>query len=213
MPEAGEAEFRYRVWFLKDEYLRLLGHLDTIRIIERALRQVELPLAYTEGFSKKPKLITSPPLPLGFTSRMELMDFSTLEPIDEAETLAMLKEATSPRRVFHKLRALGKDEPALSKCVHSMLVEQVFVNPARELFLDEDIFAGFVDSLEGERKRLLKGLIGWGVTDGLLKLNAEVRVNVLPLSKLTKEIASHFGADFVTGERVMLMREDGGLAF
>ena len=94
-----------------------------------------------------------------------------------------------------------------------MLVDLVFVNKARELFLDEDMFSEFIDSLDGERKQLLKGLKGWGVTDGLLKLNAEVRVNVLPLSKLTKEIAAHFGADFVTGERVMLMREDGGLAF
>lgn len=213
MSKPGDSEFRYRAWFLKDEFLRLLGHLDTIRIIERALRQIELPLAYTEGFSKKPKLITSPPLPLGFTSRMELLDFSTTEPVSVDDTLETLVKATSPRRVFHKLRLLEEDESSLSKRVHSMLVELVFVNPARKLFLDEGAFAGFIDSLEGERKQLLKGLIGWGVSSGLLKLNAEVRVNVLPLSRLAKEIASHFKAEFIVGERVLLMREDGGLAF
>jgi hypothetical protein len=213
MPTEKDAEHRYRLWYLKDEVVRLLGHLDTVRIVERMLRQAELPLVYTEGFSRKPKLTTCPPLPLGYTSRMELLDFHTYEKLDTNDALARLRKAAVPRSLFHKLRRLTEKELPLSKCLHSMLVELVFVNSDREEFLNEDCFATFLGGLSEEQLPAVKGMLGWGISAGRLKLNALVRGETMPLAKLTKVVREHFGADFVTGERVMFLREDGSLAY
>ncbi|NOY87955.1 MAG: TIGR03960 family B12-binding radical SAM protein [FCB group bacterium] len=70
---------RVRIRWGKNAPFRYMGHLDNMRLIERALRRARLPIAYSEGFSPKMKLSFGPPLPLGFTSETELVDltFST----------------------------------------------------------------------------------------------------------------------------------------
>src|SRR4030042_6498720 len=124
MPKQGEQqEHRYRLWYLKDEVLRFVGHLDTVKLVERALRRAELPLAYTEGFAQKPKFITCPPLPVGFTSRMELLDFALVKPLGTVDMLKNLQSVSEPREVFHKLRPLRPAEHRLNRAVYSLLVE------------------------------------------------------------------------------------------
>jgi len=206
-------EHPYRLWYLKDEVLRFVGHLDTVKLVERALRKADLPLVFTEGYSRKPKLITCPPLPVGFTSRMELLDFALTEPLGTGDLLQKLQEASEPRELFHKLRPLGPSELRLNRVVHSALLELVFLNKEKQEFLTEEAFAEFLRRDTGAEKELARGLLGWGVSNGRLRINAGVRISVLPLAKLTKAVAAHFHADFAGGERVMLLREDGGLAF
>jgi radical SAM-linked protein len=63
---------RIRVKYKKD--LPFIGHLDMVRLWERALRRTELPAAYSEGFNPRQKLSFGPPLPLGFTSDCEYLD-------------------------------------------------------------------------------------------------------------------------------------------
>jgi hypothetical protein len=213
MPKPGVTEYRYRLWYLKDSVTCLLGHLDTVRMVERTLRQAALPLVFTEGFSKKPKLTTCPPLPLGYTSRMELLDFHTHDPLDAPAVLESLRSSSAPRTMFHKLRQLDEEDLPLAKCLYSMLVELVFMNEERVEFIDRGMFDGFVGKLRDEQPSLLKGLLGWGITSGRLNMYAQVRGEVMGLSKFAKAIAEHFSAEFITGERVLFLREDGGLAF
>ncbi len=212
-PSSEQKEYRYRLWYLKDEVLRFVGHLDTVKLVERALRGAELPLIHTKGFSKKPKFITSPPLPLGYTSRMELLDFALTEPRNPGDVLKATSKFSQPRELFHKLRPLGDDEPRLNSVLHSMLVELVFVNEANEEFLNEELFEEFLQALGKEKSSFTHGLLGWGITDSRLKLNASVRKDAMPLSKFSKVMTAYFQARFVGGERVMLLKEDGGLAF
>ena len=47
---------RVRIRFSKLGKVRFTSHRDTARIWERALRRVEAPVAYTEGFSPRPRL-------------------------------------------------------------------------------------------------------------------------------------------------------------
>jgi radical SAM-linked protein len=208
-----QEEHRYRLWYLKDEVLRFVGHLDTVKLVERALRRAELPLVHTTGFSKKPRIIVSPPLPLGYTSRMELMDFALAEPREAEQLLNAITKLSQPRELFHKLRLLDNDEPKLSSVLHSMLVELAFVNQEKREFLTEKAVEEFMQALGKEKPNYTHGLLGWGVADGRLKLSASIRQDALPLSKFTKVLAEYFQARFVGGERIMLLKEDGGLAF
>lgn len=63
---------RIRIKYKKE--LKFIGHLDMVRLWERALRRTDLPSAYSEGFNPRQKLSFGPPLPLGFTSDCEYLD-------------------------------------------------------------------------------------------------------------------------------------------
>ena len=65
---------RIRVTFIKQGALRYTGHLDLHKLWERAARRAELPLAYSQGFHPQPKMNMAAALPLGFSSRCEVMD-------------------------------------------------------------------------------------------------------------------------------------------
>lgn len=65
---------RIRITFSKQGALRYTGHLDLHRLWERAARRAELPLAYSQGFHPQPKMNLAAALPLGFSSRCEVLD-------------------------------------------------------------------------------------------------------------------------------------------
>ena len=65
---------RFRVGFGRGAQLRFITHLDLMRFWERALRRAEVDVAYSEGFSPHPQISLAAPLPVGVTSRGELMD-------------------------------------------------------------------------------------------------------------------------------------------
>lgn len=65
---------RIRITFAKQGPLRYTGHLDLHKLWERAARRAELPLAYSQGFHPQPKMNMAAALPLGFSSRCEVLD-------------------------------------------------------------------------------------------------------------------------------------------
>ena len=65
---------RIRITFAKQGALRYTGHLDLHKLWERAARRAELPLAYSQGFHPQPKMNLAAALPLGFSSRCEVLD-------------------------------------------------------------------------------------------------------------------------------------------
>jgi len=66
--------FKVRFRFSRDVSLAHLGHVDWTRSMGRLFRRAELPLAYTQGFSKRPRLSMGPPLPMGCSGRGEYVD-------------------------------------------------------------------------------------------------------------------------------------------
>ena len=65
---------RIRITFAKQGALRYTSHLDLHKLWERAARRAELPLAYSQGFHPQPKMNIAAALPLGFSSRCEVLD-------------------------------------------------------------------------------------------------------------------------------------------
>ena len=78
----NETPVRVRVTYAKGGNLRFIGHLDTQRMFERALRRSKLPLRYTQGFNKHLRINLASALPLGFTSVAEMLDFWMNEPLE-----------------------------------------------------------------------------------------------------------------------------------
>jgi radical SAM-linked protein len=67
---------RLRARFSKAGKVRFTSHRDVARIWERGLRRAGLPVAYTEGFSPRPKLSFGLALSTGYESLGEYLDIS-----------------------------------------------------------------------------------------------------------------------------------------
>ncbi len=76
---------RLRIRFAKIGRVRWTSHRDVARMWERALRRARVPIAYTEGFSPRPKLSFGLALPTGCESRAEYLDVALREPVAPEE--------------------------------------------------------------------------------------------------------------------------------
>ncbi len=72
-----------RIKYSKNGLLRFIGHLDTTRLLTRAIARTSIPELYTRGFSPHMKISYGPPLPLGISGDCEYLDLL----IDEAEAM------------------------------------------------------------------------------------------------------------------------------
>jgi radical SAM-linked protein len=71
-----------RVEYAKLGRLRFIGHLDTARLITRAVRAARLPVRITRGHSPHVEASFGPPLPLGTTGDSEFLDLRLAGPLD-----------------------------------------------------------------------------------------------------------------------------------
>ena len=81
---------RIRITFTKTGPLIYIGNLDLYTMWERAARRAGLNLTYSQGFHPQPKIHLAAPLPLGFSSRCEVLDMRLNEELDLAGLPARL---------------------------------------------------------------------------------------------------------------------------
>ena len=81
----SEVRQRWRLVFARDEEARYLSHLDTVRAWERAFRRGDIPVAVSEGFSPRSKLVFAAPLQLGMLAEHELADLYLAERLSAPE--------------------------------------------------------------------------------------------------------------------------------
>ncbi len=77
----GDAGFPVRLRFGKHGKVRFISHRDVARAFERAFRVEQLPLAFTQGFSPRPKVSFGLALSVGHESDAEYLDFELVEPV------------------------------------------------------------------------------------------------------------------------------------
>ncbi len=120
---------RIRITFTKQGALRYTGHLDLHKLWERAARRAELPLAYSQGFHPQPKMNMAAALPLGFSSRCEVMDMK-LEHDIPLEDLATRLNATLPSGLqVVEVQQVDERAPALQTQVASAEYEVTLTEP------------------------------------------------------------------------------------
>jgi len=69
--------------FTKGDPVRFVGHLDLMRVVERAMRRSRFPIAYSQGFNPRPRMAFASALTLGATSAWELCQLDLAEDLDE----------------------------------------------------------------------------------------------------------------------------------
>jgi len=70
--------------FTKGEALRFVGHLDLMRVMERAMRRSHFPVNFSQGFNPRPRMSFASALTLGATSAGELCQLDLAEDLDAA---------------------------------------------------------------------------------------------------------------------------------
>ncbi|NQV14199.1 TIGR03960 family B12-binding radical SAM protein [bacterium] len=70
-----------RLKFSKTGLASYLGHLDVQNSFIRAISLADIPVVYSQGFNRRPRISTGPALPLGYTSESEYLDILTFRPI------------------------------------------------------------------------------------------------------------------------------------
>jgi radical SAM-linked protein len=73
---------KQRVRFSKLGKVRFLSHRDIARVWERALRRAEVRVAYSEGFSPRPRLSFGLALSTGYESLGEYLDVDLVDDLD-----------------------------------------------------------------------------------------------------------------------------------
>lgn len=94
---------RMRFIFGKDGPARWIGHLDLARTLERAFNRAYIPVAYTQGFNRRPRMQFASALPLGYTSSYEIGDILLSEKMEAGPFRERLMEKMAPG--LHVFRA------------------------------------------------------------------------------------------------------------
>lgn len=110
---------RARITFTKQGPLRYIGHLDLHRLWERAMRRADLPITYSQGFHPQPKISLAAALPLGFSSRGEVLDVRLNEELPVEEITSRLRESLPPDIAIVNVTSVDEREPALQTQVLS----------------------------------------------------------------------------------------------
>jgi len=126
---------RIRITFSKQGALRYTGHLDLHKLWERAARRAELPLAYSQGFHPQPKMNIAAALPLGFSSRCEVLDMRLEQDIPLDGLREKLQQTLPPGIQISAIESVDERAPALQVQVISAEYEVI----ARESGFGSDL--------------------------------------------------------------------------
>jgi radical SAM-linked protein len=114
---AGGPSQRVRLRFEKTGATALLGHLDLIRELPRAVRRAKVRIGYTEGYHPKPDMTFGPALSLGIASLDEYFDVRLIDAPEPAQLLEQLASATCPGLTFVDAARLTDRDPSISAVV------------------------------------------------------------------------------------------------
>lgn len=119
---------RLRVIFRKVGPTRYISHLDVARTWERILNRAKLPVDYSHGFNRRPKIQFATATALGTTSDCEVIDIWFREEVVPDEARIKIEESLAPGIELRSLVQVSLSEPSLQ----AMTRETSFVATIRE---------------------------------------------------------------------------------
>lgn len=87
---------KLRVRYAKRGRLRFTSHRDLARAFERSLRRAGVPMAYSQGFSPRPKVSWSGAVPTGVASEAEYVELQLAEEVEPEVLLTELDPVLPP---------------------------------------------------------------------------------------------------------------------
>lgn len=116
---------KVRVKFSKTGTVKFIGHLDTMRYFQKALRRAQLPVAYSAGFNPHIIMSFAAPLGVGTTSLGEYFDMELVE--DIPTNVIVEKLDASMAEGFHVLSARKVEDGKASKAMSLVAAADYYV--------------------------------------------------------------------------------------
>ncbi|MGD8237805.1 MAG: TIGR03936 family radical SAM-associated protein [Armatimonadota bacterium] len=91
----------------------LMSHLEFARALHRAVRRADLPIAYSKGFSPRPRMSFASPLPVGVTSDGELVAMELLRSVPSLELARALRPQLPDGFELVELQVIARRKKAL----------------------------------------------------------------------------------------------------
>jgi radical SAM-linked protein len=112
-----------RFRFAKRDAMRWLSHLELQSVMERALRRAELPLAFSRGFSPRPKLAFATALPVGLVSEAEWADVELVERLEVSDFAQRLAEELPDGLQLLEAQEVALNAPSLMSSLRESVYE------------------------------------------------------------------------------------------
>lgn len=114
---------RLRIRFSKHGKIRFTSHRDVARIWSRTLRRVGLPVAYSAGFSPRPRISFGLALPTGYESDAEYLDViikaGSVLPVSETSLKEALTKALPTGMVVQAIAPIDRKTVSLQQSVET----------------------------------------------------------------------------------------------
>jgi radical SAM-linked protein len=117
----GDTGFPVRLMYTKRGKIRWISHRDVARAMERAFRVTQLPLAFSEGFSPRPKVSFGLALSTGHESDAEYLDLEFLHEVDCDDLPPVLSHALPDGMAVVAAAPLVERAPALQEAVTAVV--------------------------------------------------------------------------------------------
>lgn len=152
---------RLRACYRLGPDLRFISNLDTMHLLERALRRADLPCALSQGFNPHIRLSMGTVLPVGLWGEAEYFDLELAGEMPIREFTGRLNTALPPDLYIKQAVEIGADTPALMHSVNAaayalVLDEAEF--PAAEFFAGLLVEQHLIVKSRGKKKELDKDL-------------------------------------------------------
>lgn len=83
---------KIRIKFSKSGNMKFIGHLDTMRYFQKAMRRADIDIAYSTGFSPHQIMSFAAPLGVGITSEGEYMDIEVNSTASTSQSIRTLND-------------------------------------------------------------------------------------------------------------------------
>ena len=108
---------KVRVRFTRLGKVRFTGHRDVARIWERSLRKASVPVAYSAGFSPRPRVSFGLALPTGAESLAEYLDIAVDGEVELEQFAELLHASLPPGFAVAAVAGIEKSDPSLQEDV------------------------------------------------------------------------------------------------
>ena len=130
---------RLRLTFRKEGATRYIGHLDLARTLERSLNRAQIPIAYTQGFNKRPRMQLVAALPLGYLSDCEMADIYLSEKMDPETAREQMMSRMAPGIVVWRVEEVALRAPALQTLTAVTTFTALLLDPFDKAALQQRI--------------------------------------------------------------------------
>lgn len=149
---------KIRIKFSKQGAMKFIGHLDTMRYFQKAMRRADVDIRYSEGFSPHQIMSFAAPLGVGLTGSGEYLDIEVLSTDPSAEMVKRLNETMVEGVEVLSYRLLPDDaENAMSivaACDYTIVLRDDYENGLS--MTAEEFYTGILDFIENGNLNIVK---------------------------------------------------------